>query len=622
MKKESYSFFSGIKAIDAIRSSGYKNAAMALGELVDNSLQANAKNVEILISSFKDRSGQRSVTATKNIAVLDDGSGMEKDVLRRALRLGDGTRFDEDGGIGKFGVGLPQASVSQCKRVDVWSWQNGFENALHTYIDLANQEWIDDFTIPEPERKDIPEKWLSVGNIFSETGTLVVWSNIDRLNWKTPTALHRNSEFFIGRMYRYWLNDNKASINMITFDEDTNEIDDDRVWEFKAVDPLYLMEDTSVKDVDPPCNPLFKQYGKPIEKKFKIRTEDGFKEGRIKLTFSIAKKKAREYSETGNEAGNLPHGKHAKKNIGLSIVREDRELELDSRWIPIEASKPMHRWWGAEIKFGREFDDIFGVTNNKQHAHNLSEMISKDHDYFKKEGESFKETEERLKRDDPKNYVNLVVSKYLRKHIKQVYKKVKNTSPKRPKDEDTGGKRHDITSVKSTNATKNRKETKGKTGESDKYDNLGLDELKELREEELKKRGYDKLEIEEILERTIDEERGVPLKYDVIRKRIDTNAFFSVESEADLLIIALNTEHDTYDKLFGILDEIENSDEDEYDLAELRNKVEKANDSIKILLEAWARMEDEAPLTQKSKFKEARRLWGQIAKEFSSFGEE
>ncbi len=217
MAEEGYSFFSGIKAIDAIRSSGYKNAAMALGELVDNSLQAGAENVEILVSSFKDRSGKRNVTATKNIAVLDDGSGMKKDILRRALRLGDGTCFDKDDGIGKFGVGLPQASVSQCKRVDVWSWQDGVENALHTYIDLDSQDWIDDFSIPEPKNEKIPDKWLNVGNIFSETGTLVVWSNIDRLNWKTPTALHRNSEFFIGRMYRYWLNDDKASIDMITF---------------------------------------------------------------------------------------------------------------------------------------------------------------------------------------------------------------------------------------------------------------------------------------------------------------------------------------------------------------------------------------------------------------------
>ncbi len=382
------------------------------------------------------------------------------------------------------------------------------------------------------------------------------------------------------------------------------------------------MEDTSVKERDPPCNPMFKKYGKTIEKTFRIPTEDGTKEGIVEITFSIAKRKAREYSKTGNEAGNLPHGKHAKKNIGLSIVREDRELELDSRWIPVEPSKPMHRWWGAEIKFGRELDKIFGVTNNKQHAHHLSEMISKDHDYFKKEGETYKETEERLKEEDFDSYVNLVVSKNLREHIKQVYKKVKNTQPKKPKKDENGKKRHDKSSLKSTSATEKRKETEGKTGDSDKFDDLDIEEVKEKREKELKQRGYDENEINDILDKTIDEERNIRLKYDVRRKKIDTNAFFSVESEADLLIIALNTEHDTYEKLFGILDEIENADEEDYDVGELRNKIEKANTSIKILLEAWARMEDEAPINKKGKYKEARRLWGQIAKEFSSYGEE
>ena len=31
--------------------------------------------------------------------------------------------------------------------------------------------------------------------------------------------------------------------------------------------------------------------------------------------------------------GSQPHGRHAKRNMGLSIVREGRELELDKSWI-------------------------------------------------------------------------------------------------------------------------------------------------------------------------------------------------------------------------------------------------------------------------------------------------
>ena len=43
---------------------------------------------------------------------------------------------EQQDGIGEFGMGLPSSSISQCRRVDVWSWQDGPENALYTYLDL------------------------------------------------------------------------------------------------------------------------------------------------------------------------------------------------------------------------------------------------------------------------------------------------------------------------------------------------------------------------------------------------------------------------------------------------------------------------------------------------------
>ena len=125
-------------AVQAMRDNGYKNAAYAIAELMDNAIQAGATQVELLCGERKELVGQRRRSRIHQIAVLDDGRGMSPSVLRLALQFGNGTYLDEDKhtGIGRFGMGLPSSSVSQCERVDVWSWQNGIENAFYTWLDL------------------------------------------------------------------------------------------------------------------------------------------------------------------------------------------------------------------------------------------------------------------------------------------------------------------------------------------------------------------------------------------------------------------------------------------------------------------------------------------------------
>ena len=136
--------------VKAMRDSGYRNAAYAIAELIDNAIQAGATRVELLCGEKKEFRRQRQRDQVNQIAVLDNGSGMDADVLRIALQFGNGTRLNDRSGIGRFGMGLPNSSISQARRVDVWSWQNGPENAIHTYLD------VDEITsghltqVPEP----------------------------------------------------------------------------------------------------------------------------------------------------------------------------------------------------------------------------------------------------------------------------------------------------------------------------------------------------------------------------------------------------------------------------------------------------------------------------------------
>lgn len=606
-----YDFAHGRHFMDSIRSSGYKNAAMALGELVDNSIQAKAENIDILVSEHRVTPNKNRVRRIKEIAVLDDGTGMEKDLLRRSLKLGDGTHFDDDEGIGKFGVGLPQASVSQAKRVDVWTWQNGIDNVQHTWIDLTDDDWIEKGIIPEPQEKQIPEKWREMTSFNEESGTLIVWSEIDRCDWKRARTLFRHSQDLIGRMYRNWLNPDtdyrNVDITLILYDEESEELD--KTWEFKPNDPLYLMENTSVPLPDGIPDPMFEQYGDPVEKVYEINPPDGkASEETVKMTFSISKPQARQRVD-GSYAGSAPHGKHAKDNIGLSIVREGRELTLDKNWADKD---PRNRWWGAQIEFGRKMDDIFGVANNKQGADRLSEVANKDWDDYAEEGESTADTRERLKDEDFPTYVCLDVKQTIDEAINnQLIGKVKEIGEYNVDDDDDDEEtRHQDTPERhATKATKDRQES-GKMGESDEdEEDLPENEIREKIQSRLEEQGVDEDTIDEVTGAVVD----YGLKYSFVEKPIPSPTMFSVEPTAGKIIIGLNKDHIAYDELFSSLDL---QDEEELDEEEAASKLRDANDALKLLLEAWARTEDEATGDEKHQLRDFRTDWGRVARDF------
>ena len=150
------------RSITAMRDSGYRNTAYALAELIDNAVQAQATAVEVLCLERRERERQRERARLHEIAVLDNGSGMDAATLRMALQFGNGTRRNDRSGIGRFGLGLPNASISQASRVDVWTWRNGTRNALWTYLDLDEIDAGAITMVPSPEPKAIPTRWSRV----------------------------------------------------------------------------------------------------------------------------------------------------------------------------------------------------------------------------------------------------------------------------------------------------------------------------------------------------------------------------------------------------------------------------------------------------------------------------
>lgn len=589
-------------AVKAMRDNGYKNTAYAIAELIDNSVQAQAKIAELICVEKVEQVVQRSRRRVMQIAVVDNGKGMDKDTLRQALQFGNGMYLDDRSGIGRFGMGLPSSSISQCRRVDVWSWQVGPDNALHTHLDLDKIETGLMLEVPEPEPSSVPATWRKLSKGIGTTGTLVVWSNLDRLMWRGAKATLSNAEYLIGRMYRRFIHEGQVVIRLAAVDEggayslDTNA---------RVNDPMYLMVPSSTPE--PFHNKaMFRRYGETGETVFKVEFNGADHE--VKIRMSWASDEARLLPD-GSDAGRRLWGKHAADNLGVSLMRAGRELDLDTGWA--STYDPVDRWWGIEVEFPPSLDEIFGVTNNKQAARHFSELANLDEASLRLDGETDVEMYERLKQERDPRAPLLEIVRFIRANIIEMKKLLKQQTAGR---RSVGKKRHEEPSAedKATNTVNQRKE-EGHTGESDAGPTVPPPQREEQLATDLQKKGYPEQTAKELAAATVYRDR----KFLFAEAPLDNQAFFSVEIRAQTIEITLNQSHPAYEHLVEILI----SEHQPLTAEELKARLERAGEGLKLLLCAWARYEDETPAVARERLKKARSDWGIMARDFLRDGE-
>ena len=596
-----FNLFGGRRSAEAIRSTGYKTTGNALGEIVDNAIQAQASHVQIIVEVNKTLKTTRYTENIRRIAVIDNGTGMNNEELRSALLFGEGSHFNEKGGLGKFGVGLPQASLSQGTVLKVWTWQHGVESSISSGYDLYDEEWrANGSQIPIPIVDAVPEPWKQFVDSTSNSGTIVMWANLDKLSCTKANTLFEKSEMLIGRMYRKWIHDGKVIIDYITVDSNTQKLIEKKT--FRAVDPLFVMDNTIVSDLDPPVDPMFEELS-PVN----LTVEYGDIKSKITIRTSFAKEEIAKLVNKKDAAGRTAWGKVAGENIGLSIVREGRELELDANWTSTTNNNrdPRHRWWGAEVEFGRELDDVFGVTNDKQTATALRDAYNHKFEDFRLPNETIADTKNRMKEEEPKLYVNIEVAEQIRNLISNAIDKlpkIKNPSVDDGKD--------DIKQEveKDTTEKVHEQQEKGEEGASDEGEKAPLEQRKEELIESLKNIGTPPSEINVIVSNIITCHSKF---YFTKQKMLGDDSFFSLRSDAGVLIIILNTAHPLYEDLFSSFEYID-SDE-EYTSDELKELLKDNYRALKYLLISWARMEDVAIKSEKRSPTLNRLAWGRQA---------
>ena len=596
LKDVDRSLFPSNYTIRALRDSRYHNTAYALAELIDNSIEAYAEQVDFLCMEQHQKAGLQTRRRVFEVAVLDNGEGMDVRTLFDALKFGGGTRHNSDRGIGKYGMGLPTSSMSQCKRVDVWTWQDGLDSVWHSSIDADDIE-KGNHEVPMPDQKTpIPKVWRQAGSdkIYEHpSGTLVVWSKLDKIQWKTSRAIIDNTSREVGRIHRHWIDADITRIRAASFlASRPTEIESEHY--IVANDPLYLMASTSTP-APWDSEPMFEKWS---EKSY-TSIVDG-REVTIDVRYSIVKPEGLKTDRVTQNPGSTEYGRHARHNIGVSVVREDREIVLEDAFLREggSAENPQNRWWGCEVHFRRNCDELFGVDHNKQ-------MAAK-----------FTQAAKTLARDDRPRQVILDEMGLDEDTIHEIVGDIRDqTRAMMDRIRQMFAERRDEPSPNGGRGTPEKKAAKTATDadreaiEAGKETPTKTDRDREQippqeREARLKEQfiqsGQTAQDAQQVAKLLVQE--GLSYKFN--SDQLDGYQIFNVRSNQGVLHINLNTDHPIYD----LLKHIENDLPDDVDES---NPAFQASVAIRLLLSSWARMEDQTvPMDERTRIQDIAMNWG------------
>lgn len=505
------------RALESLRNSDFDTVS-AMGEVIDNAIEANATNIRIKIQKEKIRSDRFDLT---EIAFADDGLGMDKDMLHQCLQLGFSSRYNDREGIGRFGVGMTLGAITQSTRIEVYSKPRGGDWNF-TYLDLDEMKDQPNAIIPEPSSKPIPKEYSS---LVENNGTLVIWKN-----WDREDATIDEMSIWIGRTYRKFIGKEIVKDGKVI--KNPNQIHiflDDK--EISAYDPLYAIKTDYNSEVGKLATPIkieeeIHQFDQPLKKKH------GASE--IIIQFALTPEKWRQLG--GGKDGNSPDNRKRliPKNEGVSILRNNREIfyghipyfDLSDKISGRGFINP-DRFWGGEISFSAELDHWFSVKNIKVGARPLPEL-----------------------RRALENAMSPTIYSY-RKEIRKVWKQKEVEE-----------------NIKSGGATSGT----SKAEEALKKNNpvKGGDDSKDI-DKILKESGEKRGEVIKILKQKMSDRPFTFVKSEDIDRRGD---FLESTIEGEKALITFNMNHPFFRKFYEAMRELENHSKNNDELKELSDKVQ------------------------------------------------
>lgn len=333
--------------VNSIRDLGYKDPGTAMNELIDNAIESDAQ--EIHIATELDKNDK-----VTSIAIIDNGHGMIPEMARASLVWGGTDREGSRKGFGRYGYGLPSASVSQglsysvFTRIDTGDYSKvGMDlDELDSDKYLQNNQVV----IPKPVKANLP-KWVenyinaNFKSGISAVRTVIVWDRLDRLSWKKSDTFDARMKENLGLTYRNFLNWHKLVVNGA---------------KVEPLDPLFTTEGGRFFDFD--------EERAEVIPGMDLNIPDSNGEvHKVKVRLSYMSPTFMAIDKTRPAAGKNanPRFNVRKRNNGFIVCRNGRQIDVVKQ-NEITTFQNNDRHLGIELDFPAALDEMFGVTTSKQ----------------------------------------------------------------------------------------------------------------------------------------------------------------------------------------------------------------------------------------------------------------
>jgi hypothetical protein len=182
----------------ALRNSGYSNIA-AMGDLIDNSLDAGAKTIRIDIAEDM-----------KQIFLSDDGVGMSMETLNQALKLGGRKVHDNINDLGKYGLGLITASISMGPKLRVITRNDGQTNV--GIFDVAEVCDSNKFVASFREANESEINSFDYRTNNAKSGTVLIIENCDKIQFMNVEEFVEELKEYIETAFWAFIRDGRTII--------------------------------------------------------------------------------------------------------------------------------------------------------------------------------------------------------------------------------------------------------------------------------------------------------------------------------------------------------------------------------------------------------------------------
>jgi len=505
-REDAYNIVIADAFLRGMKDLGYKSTARAIDEIIDNSIQAGASNIHICFG-FED-SKTRSEHPNE-IVILDNGHGMDPEMIRYCLNWGGTHRANDRSGFGRYGYGLKSAAVSFGNRVQVYSKPDDGDWAT-TYLDIDEllEQFKEDSTkaisIPQTKKAKLPEhieKMYSQLPNNNKSGTIIVISKIerDRLSKKKHDTLKHFLLEEIGITYRHLLGNVKIQVEGV---------------EVLPLDPLFIMPGALHSKIEHSSNA---QQRPEHEFIFTRKNTVGEQvKGKIKIRYSFMD---HDFYPDGGRGESNPRATIRKKYNGIIVCRAKRQLDVvtppvDSGWKDFSFGVNA-RHFGVEIDFEPTLDEEFNVSTSKQGVTVSEVMWAKLHE----EG--------------------------VYSELKAMLKMWDEETAKRKKKKDDGTGKKDSEQIMEKSAPL-----------LDSTTPIPLEVIKEA-ESNLQKKiqeeaAHRRVDVEKVEQIVYEETKNNPFK--IQEQNLKGAAFYEPESYGSQIVVTLNTNHRFYNMLYAQAD--------------------------------------------------------------------